>query len=229
MAIKHSVVTEKANNPAYDVSADAWNAAHTIDDLTIALSKLVQEVQNLINNALQKSGGELIGNLSIQKANAIITLWDGDPDHKVFLNAEDGNLSFSTAGGRIIMETELELSGLPTESYHAANKEYVDTVAGSLAVTTTEQTGNRGLGTVYQNTTGKPLMVYVSLVTGEAGVNVSLLIGLTSPPTITLDTLTPPDVWEATVQGIVPPNWYYKVSISGPATLEAWIEQTLGT
>lgn len=38
--IKHNVVTAKANDPAYDVSANAWNAEHTIDNLGIPLGKL---------------------------------------------------------------------------------------------------------------------------------------------------------------------------------------------
>jgi hypothetical protein len=35
MTIKHTTQTTKTNNPNYDVSADAWNAAHTIDPGTI--------------------------------------------------------------------------------------------------------------------------------------------------------------------------------------------------
>lgn len=31
MGIKHSTQTAKANNPDYDVSADAWNEDHDID------------------------------------------------------------------------------------------------------------------------------------------------------------------------------------------------------
>lgn len=54
--ITHSTVVTKANNPAFDVSADAWNASHLIDDNTIAIAKLVTEVQNLINGAVQSAG-----------------------------------------------------------------------------------------------------------------------------------------------------------------------------
>ena len=31
MPTKHSVQTTKTNDPAYDVSKDAWNAAHNVD------------------------------------------------------------------------------------------------------------------------------------------------------------------------------------------------------
>jgi parallel beta-helix repeat protein len=40
MSIKHATQTTKTNNPNYDVSADAWNAAHTLDDQAIVMSKL---------------------------------------------------------------------------------------------------------------------------------------------------------------------------------------------
>jgi hypothetical protein len=40
MSIKHATQTTKTNNPNYDVSADAWNAAHTLDDQSITMNNL---------------------------------------------------------------------------------------------------------------------------------------------------------------------------------------------
>jgi hypothetical protein len=55
------------------------------------------------------------------------------------------------------MTGALTLSGAPTADLNAATKKYVDDLSGGLGVSQTWQAVTRTGGTVYQNTTGKPI------------------------------------------------------------------------
>lgn len=69
--------------------------------------------------------------------------------------------------------------------------------------------GSRDVGTVYQNTTGKPIMV--SAVDTAGGNNVS--VGVTSTPvTVTFGAV------------IIPNLWYYVLPTNGGATTSIWAE-----
>jgi len=59
-----------------DVDLDAHKTAIPLDhpDLSATMAKLAQEVQDLINGALQKSGGTMTGDLTIKKNLPILSL-----------------------------------------------------------------------------------------------------------------------------------------------------------
>ncbi len=56
MGIKHATPTYKSNDPAKDVSATAWNENHTIDDASIAESKLALTDNTIGNVSTAKHG-----------------------------------------------------------------------------------------------------------------------------------------------------------------------------
>jgi len=87
-------------------------------------------------------------------------------------------------------------------------------------------TATRAIGTVYQNTTGKHLLVivWVSIGTGTVcGVRVSV-----SPDNVTYTAIADNNSdyasGEASVSVVVPPNYYYKTATGPGNTLKAWIE-----
>ena len=87
----------------------------------------------------------------------------------------------------------------------------------------------RAFDTVYQNTSGKPLMVCVS-TTSSDNVGVTAYIGAASPPTQAVaknyksgQTM----VGILPVMFLVPASYYYKLTKSGSPTKEAWAEWTL--
>jgi len=47
VGIKHSVQTSKTNNPNKDVSSDAWNAEHSVDDSSIPLQKIIVPIETI--------------------------------------------------------------------------------------------------------------------------------------------------------------------------------------
>lgn len=90
-------------------------------------------------------------------------------------------------------------------------------------------TNSRVTGTIYQNTTGKTMLLVISLelatlLAGEqAGAN--LLTGPSSPPTIQTDSVfisTTNAVFDGFLDGnmfaVIPPNWYYRVEDTSSST-----------
>jgi hypothetical protein len=104
---------------------------------------------------------------------------------------------------------------------------------GSVVATFSDESGSRAYGTIYQNTTGKPILVSGGGQTSPGGSVGSLtaLVGSTTPVfTIYATEAT------ATVSGayvgfcfIVPDTWYYMINVSGafPGP-NFWTETTLG-
>ncbi len=90
-------------------------------------------------------------------------------------------------------------------------------------------TGSRASGTVYQNTTGKPIEVKAlsdqrssTLEQGSA----NLYIESANPPTLLIDRdyISINGGAQLKVGGIVPPGHYYKVVIDGTFSLNSWKE-----
>ena len=98
------------------------------------------------------------------------------------------------------------------------------TVSGGTT-TTTDETGTHSFNTVYQNTTGKPLYLSITLSI-EAGA-VALMIGSTSSPSTYVDRCSLVDNDQG-LHGIIPVGWYYELWISDVAEENSWITQTLG-
>lgn len=87
-----------------------------------------------------------------------------------------------------------------------------------------DKTSSRTKDTVYQNTTGRPMLVNViaDLIDTEAA---KFYVGTANPPTLAVSEVkndNPDFPIEATVSAVVPNNAYYKVSIDG--ALSSWLE-----
>ncbi len=89
-------------------------------------------------------------------------------------------------------------------------------------------TGSRALGTVYQNTSGKIMIVMVTAAFGAVGDGVIVYIeaGDTTPDTAVAETYGVADT-EGAVTFVVAPSSYYKVSAVAGASLVYWTEWTL--
>ena len=109
------------------------------------------------------------------------------------------------------------------------------TVAGT--VTPTAQSANlagagRGLGTIYQNTTAKPIFVSVT-ATGSSTVALAAVSDSSATPTAPVATTamtgnvsSPPTSYTASVFFLVIAGNYYEVSTSAGSTLTSWFEWT---
>mgnify|MGYP001024339163 CR=1 FL=1 len=96
-------------------------------------------------------------------------------------------------------------------------------------------TASRALGTIYQNTSGRPIMVSaaVRMDTGAGcAVQFESLIGPSSPPTLSLgySGLVGPanENLYGYITFIVPNNYYYKIQIVvGAGVMAKWLEVEL--
>lgn len=89
--------------------------------------------------------------------------------------------------------------------------------------TQNDVTASRVLGTVYQNTTGKPMFIAVTAIQNSSG----QLLGYadtSNPPTTEVGAQYGLTGWTHQVFFIVLPNNYYKSSTDATATLTKWIE-----
>lgn len=77
-------------------------------------------------------------------------------------------------------------------------------------------TASRAAGTTYTNSTGKPIMV--SIEVSSSATNALIIDG------ITISEISDSDGMGSTVQGIVPNNSTYLLSVGGATTLEGWKE-----
>jgi len=85
-----------------------------------------------------------------------------------------------------------------------------------IGVNQTWTNPSKTLNTVYQNTTGKPILVQVT-TTGDR-CQTRLIVGVTSSPTTVISLFlqdTGTNTIKNTVSGIIPPNYYYKVDPTG--------------
>jgi hypothetical protein len=86
-------------------------------------------------------------------------------------------------------------------------------------------TASRSLGTVYQNTTGKTMLITVSAYTTDVGVGYFAETDGSNPPVTRVLRHDVPASYYQSIFFIVLPGNYYKVDfISGTKTLGYWIE-----
>ncbi|MCK9569851.1 hypothetical protein M0R72_12985 [Candidatus Pacearchaeota archaeon] len=126
-----------------------------------------------------------------------------------------------------------ELKHSDTGKYLETHGDGADPLWSYIGSHTTQAivTGSRTLGTEYQNTSGKTMIVTVTV--SKAGGT-----GLTAR----IKTSSPADTYVITNQGhdsdggtiytaitvVVPPGYYYKIDSTSASTLEYWTEWTLG-
>ncbi len=93
-------------------------------------------------------------------------------------------------------------------------------------------TGSRALDTVYQNTTGQPLLVTISINVGTSDfISVFVELGDTTPDTAVADILNGVGlgvVIDIPISFIVPNLAYYKVAKTGSPTIDLWTEWRIG-
>lgn len=137
-------------------------------------------------------------------------------------------LAGGTMSGPIAMGTN-KITGLdaPVAAADAARKTDVDTVDAKLD-DLSGSAPSRAKGTIYQNTSGKQMLVTISLSFGLDEEAVAE-IGAASPPGTTVAH------WQNTVGNnivspasfIVPPSWYYRLrEVAASVTIDSWYEWT---
>lgn len=142
-----------------------------------------------------------------------------------------------TNTGNVIITANASLSVLTTltvaGSISSAGSQVLTSVNGGYGYNQTWQTfavgSTRVSGTVYQNTSGKPITVAVSWPATTGATGGILYAGATSSPSIPVSTNTIPATSSNTVavsiSGVIPPNWYYQmVDIGGGIAPSTWAE-----
>ncbi len=137
-------------------------------------------------------------------------------------------LTGGTMSGQIAMGTN-KITGLaaPSADGDAARKLDVDTVDAKLNDVTVSQP-SRSKDVVYQNTSGKLLLVIISVAL-DASENARVFIGAANPPLTQINDMiggTGGD--QPTVTFIVPPSYYYKLTeVAATITIIKWTECVL--
>ena len=95
----------------------------------------------------------------------------------------------------------------------------------SLTITQNVVTGSRSLGTVFQNTSGSPILVEVYANNSNNPGNLQALCDSANPPTTQVSAEgVAGNNNNLVVVFLVPNNFFYKVSLSSTGTLVAWTE-----
>lgn len=148
------------------------------------------------------------------------------------------NVDLNAPGTGNIVPTETTDPGASTNcATYDGNKNIAPTSSscGTTSATQTTMTGSRAFSTIYQNTTGKTMVVSgYGITPGGSGTSrTACFDGLTSPPTIPLGACGQSNATEAgqhtAFEFVVPNLYYYEVTFAGTdATggLGSWVEQT---
>jgi hypothetical protein len=95
--IKHTTPYTKPNNPAYEISRDAWNEDHTIDDGTISIAKLTdpRHVNRLKDILAVAANFDTAPTSLVRLTDGDFTLWTGEGIKSLAgVNGEVGRLTF---------------------------------------------------------------------------------------------------------------------------------------
>lgn len=148
----------------------------------------------------------------------------------VSANGLAGTVANPTTTPAITLSTTITgiLKGNSTAiSAAVAGTDYViPSAIANLAAFSAVTTPANSLGTIYQNTTGRPVFVSVYVLSSTLNEIVSLKCGSSSPPTVvmTADSNAQSGSTYLNVQFVVPPNYYYEVTVSATATLAGWAQ-----
>lgn len=100
-------------------------------------------------------------------------------------------------------------------------KAYVDAASIGASQTWQDVSGSRATNTNYQNTTGKPIMVYIRAV--QSSGNDPVQVSSNASSWIECGLVGTSGSWSGLNTFIVPDNWYYRVN-SATATISEWTE-----
>lgn len=134
----------------------------------------------------------------------------------------DGSLGqvLTTNGSGILSWTDKNSSSSGTSTSTSTG------TGATLSISQTNVTSSRALATVYQNTTGKPMFVSVSVSRGSTG-TVSVYTDSNTPPTTQILATSDSSGWNSSVYFYVVPGNYYKVVTDSSASLIFWYESVL--
>ncbi|MCR4307673.1 MAG: hypothetical protein NUV80_03860, partial [Candidatus Berkelbacteria bacterium] len=156
--------------------------------------------------------------------------------------SEDGKLQiYTTIAATSTLEAEIAggiILGSPTGSFKGVNTlnaasgvydngtRILPLIVGGTGQTWYDKSGSRALTTVYQNTSGYPIMVNVDVIvntSGSGGAAIDYLVGSANPPTIRVGygNVTS-DAHDVPISFIVPNNYYYEAL--GGNTIRNWAE-----
>lgn len=109
--------------------------------------------------------------------------------------------------------------GIPTPAQISAAITALATSVG-IGQTWQDLTASRAVANTYQNISGKPILVLVTTV--GAG-SMSLMLGSTAS-TVLMGQATSASGWATPTAFIVPPNWYFGITVTGSVTVSKWAE-----
>lgn len=179
----------------YPITALSDNVVSTgkVVDGAITLAKLATAVQNLVNGALQRSGGTMTGKITLD-GNAVNAL-----------EAVPKQQAESIASSAVTANASAALAAAQ---------------ATQLGVGQTWQAATFVAGTTYYNTTGKPLVVRAALV-GDSGLSAAVRISIDSGADITVCQANAPVGVSGTAAGeiVVPQGASYRLSYSNASTV----------
>ena len=183
-------------------SALNWNASDIVYSSNTAQTTGAQEGGTFSNPTI--TGGTISGGI-ISGA----TIPSGDT------LTNDGTISGGTITSATINSSNVSVGAVGTD-----NPAQMNQVPGQGQSGYNNVTSSRAIGTVYQNTTGRPLIVAV-FITIQSGSTGAIVGGPSSGTTINLsqwvNSYSGTTDW--TSNAIIPPDWFYSVSVSPYTTV----------
>lgn len=154
--------------------------------------------------------------------------WDTD-DNRLVIGDGAGQKTFSD-DTKVLLLTGGTLTGAvsgvtPTNAAHLTRKDYVDGVAIGVGQTWTDVSGSRAFSTTYQNTTGRPIAVFVTGTRSGAGGTMDFLTGASAGSVAVRGSVTSTvsDARSAFTGVIVTAGEYYRVNATS-FTVISWTE-----
>ena len=190
-----------------------------VNDLRLVLRALVQDLSPQLGGDLDVNGFQItsVGHeIYIKAPNGYgITLYNNQYSNSVVIGS-DGSITLEATNGKyVLIDGGIDLFSHP--------------LLGMLTEVT-DVMGSRALDTIYQNTTGYPILVTMTLVC-EPLEGVACLIGASSPPATTAAyILNGNNASAITVPAsfIVPINYYYELEAVSTPSFGYWVETRIG-
>lgn len=167
---------------------------------------------------MNSTSGLLSSSLALPTGVTAQTLTAGDSSTGVATTAFVNGTALTLTNG-----TTATTQSAGDNSTKVATTAYVDSIGGiGVGQTWQDVTSSRAIGTVYTNSTGKPIEVFVSVQLGAGGTNFSITIGSTGPFQAAGNGTS--SLINGNASFIVPPGTTYEITLNGGGSLSDWIE-----